>query len=511
MSKGMKYQAIVLIAIILLGFFLRFIDVSNNPPGLYIDEVSIGYNAYSILTTGKDEYGVSYPLWFRSFGDFKLPLYIYAVVASMAVLGKTELAIRLPSVIAGTLTILVLYLFLKQLLSLEQNKEVKKKLKYLPLLASLLLAISSWHIHFSRGGFEVTLGTFLYIFGWYLFLLFKEKKSLSVISLCLLSFITTMYTYDAFRLLTPIALLFIGFNLKAYKNHKFLPFIFFIILLLLPIILFSITSSGRERFHETSTFAPFNNLNPPQKIVVYPLTYLNNYLSFYSLDFLFNYGDGNGRHQIPNFGELYRWQLPFFLGGIYILLKQKKSFIKNASFLLFFSTPLAAAVAVPSPHTLRSLPLVIPCIMFIAIGLLFFIQSLKRFKLLLLLFIGLVACYEFFFYLHFYYVHYPNVNQLDWGAGYKQLVITTAQEQKKYKYIIVDKVLNYAPIYFNFYDKNISFSMIASTWKEPRAWNKQSVLYIRPYYGTVQGKNLIKNIYLTNNNHDIFAQLWEIK
>src|SRR3984885_4207251 len=99
----MRLQFIFLAIIVILGFLLRFIDVSNDPPGLYIDEASIGYNAYTILTTGKDEFGIPHPLWFRSFGDYKMPVYIYSVTGAMAFLGKNELAVRLPSIISGTL------------------------------------------------------------------------------------------------------------------------------------------------------------------------------------------------------------------------------------------------------------------------------------------------------------------------------------------------------------------------------------------------------------------------
>src|SRR5580704_1557461 len=117
----MKKQLLLLALIVLLGFFLRFVDVSNDPPGLYVDEVSIGYNAYTILTTGKDEYGVLHPLWFRSYGDYKMPVYIYSVAGSMALFGETEFAVRFPSIIAGTLTIPLLYFFLQELIRLEKD------------------------------------------------------------------------------------------------------------------------------------------------------------------------------------------------------------------------------------------------------------------------------------------------------------------------------------------------------------------------------------------------------
>lgn len=508
----MKYQFLPLFIIVIAGFLLRFISVTSVPPGLYIDEASIGYNAYQILTTGKDEYRVPHPLFFESFGDYKVPVYIYAVAGAMAFLGKSELAIRIPSIFAGTLTILVLYLFLQKLLTLETNKELQKKLKYLPLLASLLLAISSWHIHFSRGGFEVTLGTFLYMLGWYLFLLLREKKTITLTILCILTFIVAIYTYDAFRILSPLALLFIAFDQKIYKHPKSILYIVLAFLLVLPIFLFSFTPEGNERFRDTSSFAQMKNLNFQQKVILFPLNYINNYLSFFSLDFLFNFGDGNGRHQIPNFGELFRWQIPFFLGGIFVLFRQKKSLIKNATFLLLFSAPFAASISIPSPQTLRSLPLVIPCMIVIATGILFFVQSIKRYKSLAIAIIIIVACYEFLLYLRFYYIHYPNVNQLDWGAGYKQLVLTTAQEQSHYKHIVIDKALTFAPVYFHYYDQNITFTVAQSTWRKPKSWGNDTTLYIRPYYGSTNSdSDLVSNIYLTNNNHDIFAQLWNLK
>lgn len=248
------------------------------------------------------------------------------------------------------------------------------------------------------------------------------------------------------------------------------------------------------------------------RMIIYPLDYLRNYLSFFSFDFLFNYGDGIGRHQIPNFGELFRWQFPFFLSGIYILLRQKKSVIKNATLLLFLTTPLAGALAVPSPHALRSLPLVIPCIIFISVGILFFLQKIHRHKLkiMTILIIILIAGYEFCLYLQFYYIHYPQVNQLDWGGGFKPLVLTTDKIQHHYQHIIIDENLIFASVYFHFYDPSIHFSVEPPGWKLPKTWKNSKILYIRPFYGETKEKNLITNITLNGRNHQIFAQLWEI-
>ena len=69
---------LITILIVIAGF-LRIYKIATVPPGLNQDETAIGYNAYSILVTGRDEWGEKYPLYFKSFGDYKLPIYIYYI------------------------------------------------------------------------------------------------------------------------------------------------------------------------------------------------------------------------------------------------------------------------------------------------------------------------------------------------------------------------------------------------------------------------------------------------
>src|SRR3989344_4133954 len=106
----------LLILILGFAFFIRAYKVTSVPPSLSWDEVSIGYNAYSILKTGRDEHGRFLPIdTFVGYGDYKPPLAIYLTVPFVAVFGLTELAVRLPSVIAGTLAILLTYFLAREL------------------------------------------------------------------------------------------------------------------------------------------------------------------------------------------------------------------------------------------------------------------------------------------------------------------------------------------------------------------------------------------------------------
>src|SRR4051812_21166102 len=110
-----KVHLIILVFIFLIAFIVRFYGLANVPLGLQQDETSIGYNAYSILQTGKDEYGQSFPLYFKAFGEYKLPGYIYGSVIPIALFGLNEFSLRFLSAFTGFLTVVVFYFLLKKL------------------------------------------------------------------------------------------------------------------------------------------------------------------------------------------------------------------------------------------------------------------------------------------------------------------------------------------------------------------------------------------------------------
>src|SRR5260221_9817133 len=145
-----RLTLILLFFILILGTFLRFYKLSTIPNGLEQDETSIGYNAYSILMTGKDEYGKPYPIVFKAFGEYKLPGYIYASVIPIKIFGLTPLGVRFISAFSGSLSILVMFLVASLLFEHERQRNL------LSVLSAFFLALTPWHLHFSRGAFEVT-------------------------------------------------------------------------------------------------------------------------------------------------------------------------------------------------------------------------------------------------------------------------------------------------------------------------------------------------------------------
>jgi hypothetical protein len=501
-----KFQIPLLILIIFIAAILRIYKVTQVPPGLYMDEVAIGVDAASVLYTARDQYGNNLPLFFKSYGDYKLPVYIYSTSLAILLFGNTDFSVRFTSILFSILTIPMLFLLLKKILEMD-HLENHKYIKYLPLTSAFLLAISNWHIHFSRAGFEAIPALFLYLLSIYLAMLGIKNKKYVIFSLMILCL--TLYTYNSYRIIAPITFilyLHLWFTKKDYKKIL-LSFILFIFLIL-PVVSFSFTKEGTARLNQTSTFAKYENSSPIEKLYIYPSIYLKNYISYFSSPYYFVRGDDYGRHQVQGLSVLLKWQIPFLLIGGYLLFALKKTYLKKIVLFLLFVSPLAASFTLPSPHALRSLTLVIPLIIICAIGIsrLFIIKN--KLVLVIVSMVFIFAIYESSYYLHFYYLHYPKIDIIDWGGGNKQMA-DEAAKMKSYKHIVIDSKLGFADKYFMFYHPELEIQMADKNWIKPKEWGNDKVLFIRPYYGN-NSSNIIKEIRLDNQNNDIFAQFFNL-
>ena len=164
----MKKTFWILLVIIAITAGLRLYKLGDVPVSPDWDETALGYNAYSILKTGRDEYGTFLPLTIRSFDDYKPPLYVYLTVPSVALFGLSVWSTRLPSALMGILAVLGTYFLVKQLLKDKDNN--------IALLSSFLLAISPWHIQFSRVAFESNTGVTMNIWAAAAFLAGLKKR-----------------------------------------------------------------------------------------------------------------------------------------------------------------------------------------------------------------------------------------------------------------------------------------------------------------------------------------------
>ena len=192
----MKHWSKILLGLIIAAaIILRFWQLGNVPPSPDWDEASLGYNAYSIMITGHDEYGKFLPVILRSFDDYKPGLYAYFIIPFIKLFDLNLIAVRFPSAIFGVLGVIATYLLVKELFK-------NKYSEHLALVSAALFAISPWDLQFSRIAFEAQVGMVLNLFS-VLFFLKGLKRGVFLIPSALLA-AASVYMYQSEKVYLPI-------------------------------------------------------------------------------------------------------------------------------------------------------------------------------------------------------------------------------------------------------------------------------------------------------------------
>lgn len=448
---------VFLICITVIAIFLRLNNLGSVPPNASLDEVSIGYNAYSIFKTGADEYGTKLPILLRAYDDWRPALYIYLVVPFIKLFGLNVLAVRLPSVILSVLTIVAVYLLTCELIRMSK---LRINVNTMGLISSFILAISPWHIYISRLGHEVNAGLSFVIFAVLFFLkAINSKKSLFLI-LSSIFFGLSLYTYQSEKVFVPlIVLILILIYRKSLLELKktLLVSLAIGIIIITPITLATFSSEGLARFKGTSAFTggPFyresadrvlkykNEGNLLGQIInnrrLVPLKiFAANYLSHFNPKFLFS-NSGNESFKAPNFGLMYVWELPFLLIGlVYIFITQgKKTKLLLISWLLIAF--VAPSLTTGAPHAMRSYNILpIPQIL-ISLGILKALKS--RF-----LYLGIVIIVIYFlinFYREYFY-SFPKTQSSSFQYSLHSAIKFVLNNEKSYNKVIFS---NYDNLY----------------------------------------------------------------
>lgn len=451
------------LTIFFIALLLRVWKFNQIPPSLFGDEVDTGYQAYSILKTGRDYFGNLLPVHFQSLGDWRMPLYIYLTVPSLAIFGVTDFAVRLPSLIFNLLSILVIWLLLRKI---TQEK--------IALLATFLLAISPWHIHFSLLGLEVGLMNLLLLLGFYFFL--SDSFTLAAISWGF-----SLYSYSTTKLFVPLLMtgLLIVYWSKIFNRKRILDFWIPFLVVLIPMFYSLIFSQGAARF---STISIFSDKTVPQKVeelrrecpftgkaariihnkvTVWWSSFLANYLRSFSPEFLFLSGDPSPRHNPTAKGELYWIYLPMIIFGLfYWLLEFLKTKDKRILFITTWMllTPIPAALTQNGgTHAIRLFQF-FPWWEFLAASGLFFLTSLLKInwqkRLVWLIFSGILFL-NFFSFSHSYFFHFPRKEGQWWqwwNYGYRDLFKYLNTVEDNYQQIYISPGHEPPIIYSLFYN-----------------------------------------------------------
>jgi hypothetical protein len=426
-TESSNMKKLVLIAILGIALVLRVVAVAKVPPGLSNDEISIAYNAYSVLKTGKDEYGKTLPVSFRSHDTYKAPLYIYLAVPSIAVFGNNELAVRLPSIIFGVGSVLALYFLAFQLTA--SNK--------FSLASAFLLAITPWHIYTSRVALEANLALFLLISAVYLFVRSLKKPKLLYLSTFVLGL--SMYAYHTEWVFSPLILLVLIVlhrkKIFVKKNHLY-GALGLLVVMIMPLVIDLITrSGGRERTEFLANDFVLNSLligkSLFQKAIISFEFWGKRYLNHLSFSYLFF----NGLEITPGvaslkFGLFNLVQLPAFVYGLYLISRRKYRGWKIMIAWLLLG-PFIPSLTLGEMNLVRNLVSIVPITVISAVGL----SSLdsKAFKMAVFLFI-----FNLTVFVHHYFTHFPIELSENWSYGFKQIASYVKDKGNKYNSIVID-------------------------------------------------------------------------
>jgi 4-amino-4-deoxy-L-arabinose transferase-like glycosyltransferase len=440
-------QPALLVGVIMLAVVVRTVGLSDNPPGFFTDEASFGYNAYTILKTGGDEHGESWPVLFKAFGEYKLPVFIYSLVPFVAGLGLSEVAVRLGAATYGTLTVFTTYLLASALF----------RQRSVGLAAALFLAIMPWHIHYSRTGLGdlVSFLPFLTL-GLYLFLVGVRRNKLWPLAGVVLGL--TLYTYRAAWVVLPplfilLALLYYRELLKGWRMA--LPALAIVLLFSIPIFLYFLSGSGGR-----SQQVWILNLNLGAWDTV--KTFATQYASHFSISFLFQQGDDGSvlRHYLPGYGHLYYVQLPLVvLGTLGILLKPRRE--KTLVLGLLALYPLAGAVSDVSPISSRTILGSVVFALLTGYGLMLLVNGFRRLNRpygqaaagVALVVVGILSLASFTSYLRLYHSEYPKLSAGYWGwqSGPKEIIEYFLSVEGDYDQLVMDGEFNAPHEFFRFY------------------------------------------------------------
>jgi 4-amino-4-deoxy-L-arabinose transferase-like glycosyltransferase len=453
--------------VLIFGAMARFINLGQVPQALYWDEQAILLDSWSVAQTGTDWHGQSW--WqaiFASYGDFKLPVYIWASSLVVKMFGAGAWAVRLPSALAGILSILLSGLLVKDLVKLFKIKLDNLQLKVVILSTLIISATSYWGIHFSHVGFEGHLGQLL--MGLAIWLLVKSwlilntsqdkrKSLLYIILACIIGSLSIFCYYSVRFVLPPLILLLTLTACWSYKKN-FKAFlikpILVLIVVVVSILIFnnspladandqirlstdSLLSTDRHILEANQAQAEFDR-SLVSRVLYHRESFrathlLENVFAHSSLDYLYLSGDINLRHGTGEQGLFSLLLLPIGLMGIWYLAKSNWKLL--VLLLGWWGVGvLPASIPTSVPHALRSLNAFLPLVLIHGFGLFMLWQVSRKWVfntvILLLILVTTIFVWE-------YQTQYKLDSARSFQAGYKEVASYVKSNQPKFSQIWV--------------------------------------------------------------------------
>jgi len=423
LSRLCRQCRMELILFVLLSavMLVRFSGLTSWTPGFFVDESSIAYNALTIARFGQDEHGVAWPIYFKAFGEYKNPLFVYLQALFFTLLGPSPWVARFESavfVIAAGFVFAALVAALSgfrfeaswrglmsdhKLRSSDGNPRsgwsnwarrftwslrsvshqsfpsshwpLKFGRSFRPpwlqawlgawLLAAVFFLTLPWTFALGRVSFEVALYPLVFFSASWALWQFEVRQSDRARSLAWLGFHILMgllfYTYTVGRFIAPVLVVAATVIwLRRLRWQQILAGWTVFGLLLLPVVL-------------------WQSQNPDTLLSRYSMVaqrsgewwqIVTAYLKHFSPDFLFARGDGNYRHGLIGTGLLWWSTVPLI--GLGARALWQKPLRRYGLWLLvgLMLSPVPGMLTIPSPHTLRSITQLLLLTLVAGVGLL---------------------------------------------------------------------------------------------------------------------------------------------
>jgi 4-amino-4-deoxy-L-arabinose transferase-like glycosyltransferase len=458
-----------------IALVIRLFHLGSLPVSLDKDEAFFGYNAYAIFKTGRDMTGVLFPTHLASF-LYTPAGYSYLILPSIAIFGLSEFAIRFPSALLGSVSVLLVFFVSNELL----RKITKHAFNdFVSFGAALLLAFMPWHITLSRNANNAPPVMFFILGGVLCYLLYLRKKRISLLIVAFLSFALSLTQYVAPYSLLPLfipvmVLLFIR-EIKN-KTHVLSILILYILLILVPLFVTLLSPNLASRAKSLSIFHNagvqlkldeqlredgVNNSNRlvtrafHNKLINYSDMFFLNYFKHFSYEFLFVDQGLPLRYKIPSTGLLYLWTLPLLLYGCLKLFQNQRQ-VALLLFAWIILTPLGSSITIDDvPNVQRTLFMLPAYCILIAYGLVQIISSIRKahFSLPILVVFSFIALYSIGFYFHQYTVHQLQHQSWNRQEGFKDLVLTINDLAPKYERVVITEWEGPSAIFLLMYGK----------------------------------------------------------
>lgn len=332
-------------AVALLLVVLRAADLGGSPPGLYNDEASIGYNAWAVAHYGIDEHGAAHPLFFAAFGEYKNPVYVYALAPFTWFLPLTSATVRVPAMLFGLCACAAMAGFAWQV---SRSRPVT-------LLVLLTAGIEPWLVQESRLGFEVISMVALLAAGLWCLARAHRDDSARWFAAAGAAFALSVLAYSTGRLYGALltAIFLVAYLSPAPRRlWRWLWMLPSMAAVYVTLLVYNVQHAGALTGRYTAIGIGWDSPGLPTLIG----RFAGNYATYWGFPFLATHGDGNLRHSTGFGGMLLVTTLPAIVLGAAVCIRRFASdLLCRILVLAAIAAPIPAAVTAEStPHSLRA-------------------------------------------------------------------------------------------------------------------------------------------------------------